>query len=69
MVFTAVNQYPTGSVTVAKELAGGAASLMAGATFTLRAQCERDILGGAGTQVVVDRTVTLKDSWAKAAKA
>ena len=60
VVFTAVNDYPSGSVTVAKQLAGGAASLMAGASFTLRVQCERDIVGGAGSQVVVDRSVTLK---------
>lgn len=60
VVFTAVNDYPSGSVTVAKQLVGGASSLMAGASFTLRVQCERDIVGGAGSQVVVDRSVTLK---------
>ena len=60
VVVTAVNEFPGGSVTVAKELAGAAASLMSGATFTLRVQCERDIVGGLGTQVFLDRTVSLR---------
>ena len=57
---TISNEFPAGYVTVAKELAGDAAGPMAEAEFTIRVQCEREIVGGAGTQVFLDEAVVLK---------
>jgi len=56
---TVTNDYPAGSISAAKVLNGSAAAPMAGARFTLRVQCERDLVNGDGTQVFIDETVVL----------
>lgn len=57
---TITNDFPAGYATVSKELAGDAAGPMVEAEFTIRVQCERVLVGGAGTQVFLDEEVTLK---------
>jgi hypothetical protein len=51
---TAINDYPAGIAQVQKVLAGDASGPMAGATFGLGLECERELINGAGIQVLVD---------------
>jgi hypothetical protein len=53
------NDYPAGSISVAKVLDGSASGPMAAARFTIRVQCERDLINGDGTQIFIDETVVL----------
>ncbi len=60
---SSTNDFPAGSVSIAKALAGDAAAPMAGAQFTLRVRCERDLVGVPApnnVQVVLDETFTLR---------
>ncbi len=57
---TVTNEYPAGSISVAKVLDGAAAGPMATAEFTLRLQCERDLINGEGVQVFLDEELTLR---------
>ncbi len=60
---SSTNDFPAGSVSIAKVLAGDAAGPMAGAEFTIRVRCERDLVGVASpnnVQVFLDETFTLR---------
>ena len=57
---TATNDFPAGSVSVSKSLSGSGAGPMAGATFTVRVTCERELIDSQGTQVILDETVTIQ---------
>lgn len=57
---TVTNDYPAGSLRVAKVLAGGASGPMAAAEFTLRVRCERDLAGGVDTQVFIEEEARLR---------
>ena len=57
------NDFPAGSVTISKVLAGAAAGPMTNAEFTIRLRCERDLVGVAApnnVQVFLDESFTLK---------
>ena len=57
---TATNDFPAGSVAVSKSLSGAGAGPMAGATFTVRITCERELIDSQGTEVILDETVNIQ---------
>ncbi len=60
---TSTNEFPAGSISISKVLAGSAAGPMADARFTIRIRCERDIVGVASpdnVQVFLDESVTIR---------